>query len=146
MKRISSRLFLFATLQGLTAAVAAQPSGVKSPSGPASTATATTPDKVAAPAKAAADKPRGKTIDRVELDQTTITGNRELPNVMVIVPWKESLPGTVSPASRSLLEDALAPLDREEFLRELQYQEVLQRSPPTPSAAPSSQPENPSPK
>lgn len=79
----------------------------------------------------------GKTIDRVELDQTTITGNRELPNVMVIVPWKESSPGSVSPASRSLLEEALAPLDREEFRRELQYREALQSTPtPSPTTPP----------
>ena len=61
---------------------------------PPASATAAAPN--AAPAAKPGKTPQPKAIDRVELDQTTITGNRELPNVMVIVPWKESLPGTVS--------------------------------------------------
>lgn len=103
------------------------------PANGAEQATAVDATKPVKPAKAAP----GKTIDRVELDQTTITGNRELPNVMVIVPWKESSPGSVSPASRSLLEEALAPLDREEFRRELQDREALQ---PTPTPSPTTPP------
>jgi hypothetical protein len=70
---------------------------------------------------------RGKVTDRVELDQTTITGNRELPNVMVIVPWKASGPGELGKPGTSLLDEALAPLDREEFRRELQYDQALRR-------------------
>lgn len=79
--------------------------------------------------RATAATSTGKTVDRVELDQTTITGNRELPNVMVIVPWKDSSPGAVEPVARSLLDDALEPLDREEFRRELQYRQVLGKTP-----------------
>ena len=70
---------------------------------------------------------RGKVTDHVELDQTTITGNRELPNVMVIVPWKESGPDKSGNAGASLLDEALEPLDREEFRRELQYDQALRR-------------------
>jgi len=74
---------------------------------------------------------RGKVTDHVELDQTTITGNRELPNVMVIVPWKESGPGEPGKPGTSLLDEALAPLDREEFRRELQYDQALRgKAPP----------------
>jgi hypothetical protein len=80
---------------------------------------------------------RGKVTDRVELDQTTITGNRELPNVMVIVPWKESGPGAPGNPGTSLLDEALAPLDREEFRRELQYDQALRRKASPAPAKPS---------
>ncbi len=74
---------------------------------------------------------RGQVTDRVELEQTTITGNRELPNVMVIVPWKESGPDEFGKAGTSLLDEALEPLDREEFRRELQYDQALRRKAPS---------------
>ena len=97
----------------------------------------------AAPAKPRAA--RGKVTDHVELDQTTITGNRELPNVMVIVPWKESGPGEPGKPGASLLDEALAPLDREEFRRELQYDQALRgKAPPAPAKpAPVSNPTSP---
>ena len=38
-----------------------------------------------APAKPAT---KDKAVDRLNLDATAITGNRELPKVMSIVPWK----------------------------------------------------------
>lgn len=79
---------------------------------------------------------RGQVTDRVELEQTTITGNRELPNVMVIVPWKESGPDEFGKAGTSLLDEALEPLDREEFRRELQYDQALRRKSPSAPAKP----------
>ena len=79
---------------------------------------------------------RGQVTDRVELEQTTITGNRELPNVMVIVPWKESGPEEFGKAGTSLLDEALEPLDREEFRRELQYDQALRRKSPSAPAKP----------
>jgi len=103
------------------------------------TALAPTAMAPAAPAPAASAKPRAagsKVTDHVELDQTTITGNRELPNVMVIVPWKESGPGEPGKPGTSLLDEALAPLDREEFRRELQYHQALHGKAPPASANP----------
>ena len=110
----------------------------------APTAAASVPDSAAPSGATTApvSKPRGKATDHVELDQTTITGNRELPNVMVIVPWKESTPGDPGKAGRSLLDDALEPLDREEFRRELQYGRAL-RSKSVQPKAPSSSPAKP---
>jgi hypothetical protein len=60
--------------------------------------------------------------DRAEIDQTKIIGNRELPKVLYIVPWKKPLPGQLSgkpPAS--VLDEVLAPVDRDVFRRQVQY-------------------------
>jgi hypothetical protein len=60
--------------------------------------------------------------DRAEIDRTQIIGNRELPKVLYIVPWKKPLPATLGgrPVA-SVLDEALAPIDREVFRRELRY-------------------------
>ncbi len=61
-------------------------------------------------------------MDRLELGRTEITGNQELPKVLYIVPWQKSDPGelTGKPVN-SLLDEVLAPLDREEFIRQVEY-------------------------
>ena len=57
-------------------------------------------------------------MDRLQLDPTAITGNRELPKVMSIVPWKAAEPpGGPDRPMGSLIDELLAPLDRDEFLR-----------------------------
>ena len=61
--------------------------------------------------------------DRAEIDRTQIIGNRELPKVLYIVPWKKPLPGDL--ASRpmvSVLDEVLAPLDRDVFRRQVDYE------------------------
>jgi hypothetical protein len=67
-------------------------------------------------------KPQERAIDRLQLDTTAITGNRELPKVMSIVPWKAAEPpaGPDRPMG-SLIEEVLSPLDRDEFRREITY-------------------------
>lgn len=84
------------------------------------------------PAAAAADPAPPRTMDHLELDPTAITGNRELPKVMVIVPWKRADLGDLTgrPAN-SLLNEVLEPVDREVFRRELRYFEALQAKPET---------------
>jgi len=79
-----------------------------------------------------ADSPRPPTMDHLELDPTAITGNRELPKVMVIVPWKRAELGDLTgrPAN-SLLNEVLEPVDREVFRRELRYFEALETKPET---------------
>src|SRR5512141_1542336 len=78
--------------------------------------------KPAAAAPAAAAKTAKRTVDRLQLDPTSITGNRELPKVMNIVPWKAPEPpaGPDRPLN-SLVEEVLTPLDRDEFRREITY-------------------------
>jgi hypothetical protein len=76
--------------------------------------------------------------DRADIDRTQIIGNRELPKVLYIVPWKKPLPGTLSgrPVA-SVLDEALAPLDREVLKRQIHYHAQATQPPTTtqPAAA-----------
>jgi len=69
-----------------------------------------------------APKAMERAVDRLQLDASAITGNRELPKVMSIVPWKAAEPpaGPDRPMG-SLVEEVLSPLDRDEFRREVTY-------------------------
>ena len=95
---------------------------------PAAATPAPAANKPAAPAA-----PVRRTQDRLELDTTQITGNRELPRVMYVVPWKRSDLGDLGgrPAN-SLLDEVLAPVDRDVFLRQNRYYDALK-----PDVAPS---------
>lgn len=64
--------------------------------------------------------------ERIELQGTSIIGNRELPKILYIVPWKSSeLPQLTEPPLASMIDEALSPLDREEFRREIHYFNAL---------------------
>ena len=64
--------------------------------------------------------------DRVDLEGTQILGARELPKVLYIVPWKKPLPGDlVGKPVNSLLDEALAPVDRDVFRRQVQYHGLM---------------------
>jgi hypothetical protein len=72
--------------------------------------------------------PGGKSTaaDRLELGTATVTGDREQPKVMYIVPWKKSDIGDLSgKPMNSLLDEALAPIDRDEFKRQVMYYQVV---------------------
>ena len=74
--------------------------------------------------------------DRAEIDRTRITGNRELPKVLYIVPWKKPLPGDLSGRPlASVLDEALAPLDRDVVRREVRYDELTRTKSSTTQAA-----------
>ena len=63
-----------------------------------------------------------RVMDSMELGRTEITGNQELPKVLYIVPWKKSEPGDLMGRPvNTLLDEVLAPVDREEFLRQVEY-------------------------
>jgi hypothetical protein len=89
-------------------------------------------------AAAAADgKPKANAKDRIELDTTQITGNRELPKVLYIVPWKHSdLSDLAGRPANSLLDEVLTPVDRDVFQRENRYYRALQPDEPRPGGAP----------
>jgi hypothetical protein len=62
----------------------------------------------------------------LELQTATVTGDREQPKVMYIVPWKRSDIGDLSgKPMNSLLDEALAPVDRDEFKREVMYYQAV---------------------
>lgn len=101
-------------------------------SAPAQAPAATPPAQPAAakPAPAAAaNKPPAKFTakDRLDLESTQITGNRELPKVLYIVPWRSAeLGDLVGRPVNSLLDEVLEPVDRDVFRRQNRYFEALQ--------------------
>ena len=63
--------------------------------------------------------------DRVELEGMSIIGNKELPKMLYIVPWKNSeLPDMNTPPIESLIDEALAPVDRDNFKRKIRYYQI----------------------
>jgi hypothetical protein len=99
---------------------------------PAATATAANKPGAAAPAG------KGNAKDRLDLESSQITGNRELPKVLYIVPWRSAeLGDLVGRPVNSLLDEVLEPVDRDVFRRQNRYFEALQPN----EAAPPKQPE-----
>jgi hypothetical protein len=104
--------------------------------GPAAPAADAAPGESApaAPARPT-DQPRRGDADRIELSTTQITGNAELPRVMYVVPWKRAELGDLAgKPAKSLLDEVLAPVDRDVFRRQNRYYEALK-----PDAAPKDQ-------
>ena len=82
---------------------------------------------------AAARQPTGSApktpgaTDRLELGTATVTGDREQPKVMYIVPWKKSDIGDLAgKPMNSLVDEILAPVDRDVFKREVVYYKAVQ--------------------
>jgi hypothetical protein len=109
-------LCVLATVVVVQSASATEPTAAT----PSSAATATRK------AEAVAHNDARRAVDRLQLDATAITGNRELPKVMSIVPWKPAEPpdGPDRPMG-SLIEEMLSPVDRDEFRREITYYREL---------------------
>jgi hypothetical protein len=64
--------------------------------------------------------------DRADIDRTQVIGNRELPKVLYIVPWQKPPPGALTGRPpQSVLDEALTPIDRDVFRRQLQYASQL---------------------
>jgi hypothetical protein len=76
--------------------------------------------------------------DRADVERTKIIGNSELPKVLYIVPWKKPLPGDLSGRpSGGVLDEALAPVDRDVFRRQVHYGAARQARATADAAAPS---------
>lgn len=90
-------------------------------------AAASTPPQSPARQPAAQEGPaRRGNADRIELGTTQITGNAELPRVMYVVPWKRAELGELAgKPAKSLLDEVLAPVDRDVFRRQNRYYEAL---------------------
>jgi hypothetical protein len=67
-------------------------------------------------------KPTAEGDGVLTLGATDITGNKELPKVMVIVPWKDATgAGGVIKPTDSLMNEVLGPVDRSVFQRRIRY-------------------------
>lgn len=131
-----------------TAAFAAEPAAEQtSPAAPPPKASTDASPAVDTSAQPAVDtsKPddaapgRRAQNDRVILDTTIVTGNRELPKVLYIVPWKKADLGDL-PAQpfNTLLDEVLTPVDRDVFRREVTYYGVVSSGGNASPAAPAS--------
>jgi len=69
----------------------------------------------------AADKKKDTTAK--ELSGISIIGNKEAPKSLYIVPWKNSEVGVESSLNSGLLDETMKPVDKEIFMRELDYYE-----------------------
>ncbi len=77
----------------------------------------------------------GRAMDRVDLDSSQITGNRELPRVLYIVPWRAPAAGELEGRPvNSLLNELTRPVDRDVFRRENRYFDALQAQSPNADA------------
>lgn len=64
--------------------------------------------------------------ERINMEALSIIGNKELPNILYILPWKHSdLPDMVELPLSGLINDALKPIDRKTLLRQQQYQKII---------------------
>lgn len=64
--------------------------------------------------------------DRIELDETSIQGSRELPKILYIVPWKSARLGLLQGgAGTSSLDTGFEALDRDVFRRQVEYYGML---------------------
>ncbi|MGA0610906.1 hypothetical protein [Caldimonas sp. KR1-144] len=80
--------------------------------------------------------PAAHAQDRADIDRTQIIGSRELPKVLYIVPWKKPQAGDLAGRPmQSVLDEALAPIDRDVFRRQLRYDAQLNPN-ATPAPAP----------
>lgn len=59
-----------------------------------------------------------------ELSGISIIGNKEAPKSLYIVPWKNSEVGVRSSLTSGLLDESMRPVDKEVFLRELNFYEL----------------------
>jgi hypothetical protein len=115
------------------------PAATPSAPPPEASAPAAKPAQAPRPAAAAANKPapKGNARDRLDLDSTQITGNRELPKVLYIVPWRSAeLGDLVGRPVNSLLDEVLEPVDRDVFRRQNRYFEALQPNAAAPAGSP----------
>jgi len=80
------------------------------------------------PGADAAAKPKAPGgADRLDLGTATVTGDREQPKVMYIVPWKRSDIGDLAgKPMNSLVDEILSPVDRDVFKREVVYYKAVQ--------------------
>jgi hypothetical protein len=151
MMSTTSKIIAVMSLVFAGAAPAAEPvSATQAPTPPTQENRPATPSATAQSAQPAATNSAARQpaaarapSDRLDLDTTVVTGNRELPKVLYIVPWKKADLGDL-PAQpfNTLLDEVLTPVDRDVFRREVTYYGAVSSggnepgAPPAPSADP----------
>jgi len=66
---------------------------------------------------------------RLQMDGTAIIGNKELPKVLYIVPWKTSETVALStPPFNSVLDEEFVPVERSSFKRQVEFYNELYTS------------------
>ena len=64
--------------------------------------------------------------DKLQLGTATVTGDREQPKVMYVVPWKRADIGDAEgKPMNSLVDEILSPVDRDVFKREVRYYQTV---------------------
>jgi hypothetical protein len=103
-----------------------RPAPAQSEAGEPRAGTPKAPPAAARPPGVAGQKGPGAT-DRLQLGTATVTGEREQPKVMYVVPWKRSDIGDLAgKPMNSLVDEILAPVDRDVFKREVGYYKAVQ--------------------
>ena len=119
-------------------------SAAVAPATPTSAKPAARPAAAPAAPTAPARTPAGaksRAMDEIDLGATQVTGNRELPNVMYVVPWKRpDLGEFAGRPPKSLLDELLAPVDRDVFRRQNRYFAALHPDAAVQPAAPATKP------
>src|ERR1700761_3141947 len=91
-------------------------------------------ERTPAPARAAPAASNQKTTspkapsvaDKLQLGTATVTGDREQPKVMYVVPWKRADIGDAEgKPMNSLVDEILSPVDRDVFKREVRYYQTV---------------------
>lgn len=79
----------------------------------------------------AEEKKADKKVDSdvKELSGISIIGNKEAPKSLYIVPWKDSEVGVETSLTSGLLDESMRPVDKEVFMRELNYYQISHGKP-----------------
>lgn len=72
----------------------------------------------------------GQAEQRLEMEGAAIFGNKESPNVLYVVPWRQAkqLTGMVPP-EMSTMDELLVPLDRDVFRRRVDWYQTFGEKP-----------------
>ncbi len=66
--------------------------------------------------------------DRIDMEGISIIGNKELPNILYIVPWQYAEHAEITdPPLSTLINEALQPVNRESLLRHQSYTRLLKK-------------------
>ncbi|MEJ2589977.1 MAG: hypothetical protein P8178_01025 [Candidatus Thiodiazotropha sp.] len=74
--------------------------------------------------------PASQAEQRLEMEGAAIFGNKESPNVLYVVPWRQAkqLTGMVPP-EMSTMDELLVPLDRDVFRRRVDWYQTFGQKP-----------------